>query len=137
MDKSLKILVTIALVLAIIIMSWFILNISSSCFATLSPTPTPIIKTGKAIMIQSIAWDDNIDKIRVYVQNVGASEVTLSSVYVNGELDNSATISPKDLSPAVTSEITLSETYASRPTQITVKIVAVDGTSSQVTKTFP
>jgi hypoxanthine phosphoribosyltransferase len=93
-------------------------------------------KGGKAIQIQSIAWDSNANKVVVYVQNVGDSGVTLSSIYINGELDNSAIISSKDLSEGQTSVITLSETYMSAPTQITVKVVTEDGTFIESTKTF-
>jgi hypothetical protein len=120
-----------------IILGWFIFSMIYTYVAVNSYLDSTTAKVGKAIQIQSIAWDGSTGKIIVYVQNVGDSDVTLSSVYVNGELDNTAIINPKDLSTADTSEITLSGTYTSKPLQITVKVVTVDGTFAEYTKTFP
>lgn len=137
-DKTIKILVIIVLSMTAVILGWFIFNIIATPYLAMQSADTAKVTEGlgKAIQIQSIAWDGSTGKIIVYVQNVGDSDVTLSSVYVNSELDNSATISPKDLSTAVTSEITLSGTYTSTPPQITVKIDTVDGTFTEATKTF-
>ena len=93
-------------------------------------------KTGMALQIQSISWDESVDKIKVFVQNVGDRDLTLNAVYVNYELDDSATINPVDLAQTKISEITLSGTYTSAPLQIRVKIVTVEGAFSEVLKTF-
>ncbi len=98
-------------------------------------------KVGKAIQIQSVAYDDPNDAILVYVQNVGDSPVTLSDVYVNGVLNGTSTptaeFSPEDglLEKTDTAEITLT-TYLSQPDQITIKVVTTDGTFIEYTKTF-
>ena len=91
-------------------------------------------KVGKSIQIQSITQTP-----AVYVKNVGDSDVTLKSCYINGNLDNSATsqISNKELSVSETFEITQFTNFpAFFEKQITVKIVTTDGTSTEHTETF-
>jgi flagellin-like protein len=87
-------------------------------------------KVGKAIQIQSVS------RSNVYVQNVGTSQVTLTSFYVNGVLDPSPTISPAVLNPSDTATITSTIPWTTAQ-NVTVKVVSSDGTFAEFTKTFP
>jgi flagellin-like protein len=93
-------------------------------------------KTGKAIQIQSIAFDGT--NITVYVQNVGDSQLLLNNgqcLYINGTL-TAANPSPATLPQGRTS--TLSVAYsAAHSDQVTVKVTSADGTFSQVTQLLP
>ena len=102
-------------------------------------------KTGKAIQIQSIAMDDT-GVVTVYVQNVGDSDVVLSTVYVDGVLNTPTSIevpagtpvASLDEAPLVqanTATIEVSGNYTSYG-QLTVKVVAEDGSFIELTKTF-
>jgi flagellin-like protein len=101
-------------------------------------------KVGKAIQIQSVTADGH-----VYAQNVGDSQVTISSFYVDGTLDLGATATlglttvtldgaqanVLTLQPSDTADIVAHIVF---PTdQVTVKVVSTDGTSAEFTKTFP
>jgi flagellin-like protein len=86
-------------------------------------------KVGKAIQIQSIALNGN-----VYVQNVGDSPVTLSSIYVNGILNSSVTWSPSTALPV--GNTTSCNVGAFSGDQVTVKVTTTDGTFIEYTKTF-
>ena len=96
-------------------------------------------KTGKAIQIQSVTAQD------VYVQNIGDSDLKLASFYVNGVLDNTATVvsGTTPLTPwgsqllAKTGTAQIHATAAFTTPQVTVKVVTVDGISAEFTKTFP
>jgi flagellin-like protein len=92
-------------------------------------------KVGKAIQIQSIAFDDpTAGKITVYVQNVGDSDVTISDIYVDGVQDQTALALA--LPKTTTAGIELTGTWGAEPPQITVKVVTEDGTFIEFTKTF-
>lgn len=81
-------------------------------------------------MIQSVSTTN------AYVQNVGDSNVTLTSFYVNGVLDTGASFSKLNLGPSETATITPSISWANAQ-NVTVKVVTTDGTFAQYTKTFP
>lgn len=108
-------------------------------------------KTGKAIQIQSVTYDGNVsltdedDKFTIYVQNVGDSDVTLTSVYINGALATAAyaPAASGDLPATDTATITAntnvsgnSGQLADGVQQVTIKVVTADGTFSEVTKQF-
>lgn len=88
-------------------------------------------KVGKSIQIQSISTD------AVYVQNVGDSPVTITDVYVDGDIntDNDLPVAGIVLDPSETASITFDDDL---PTpQVTIKIVTSDGISAEYTETFP
>jgi hypothetical protein len=102
-------------------------------------------KVGKAIQVQSVTPNGN-----VYVQNVGDSNLQISSFYVNGILDPLATASDSTMPTPLTLDgtnllpVNATETatitwskgaFTTNP--VTVKIVTTDGTSAEFTKTFP
>ena len=76
-------------------------------------------------------WDENTGKITVLVSNIGDYPyVNFQEVYVNGTLDESAVITQKDIQNPLgfqTYEISLSETYATKPKETQLKIVTTDG----------
>jgi hypothetical protein len=92
----------------------------------------PTNNVGKAIAIQSVT------RTYVFVQNVGNSTVTLTDVYVDGDLVTQGvdySIDNIDMQQGDTSTITFTNEL---PTpQVTVKVVTTDGTSAEYTKTFP
>ena len=95
-------------------------------------------KVGKAIQIQSMYNDGT--NLNVYVQNVGDSQVTLSSIYVNGMLQPSPSFTPSDLPKNQTSTVsTLMATAfpgGFNPTNaVDVKVVCSDGTFVEATQT--
>jgi flagellin-like protein len=88
-------------------------------------------RVGKAIQIQSIARTEAND-VSIWVQNVGDSDVVLSDVYVNDVLtDGALAIS---LPATETVGIPLSGTHPGL--QVKIKVVTVDGTFIEYTKTF-
>ena len=93
-------------------------------------------KVGKSIQIQSVSNDP----AAVYVQNVGDSNVTLKSCYVNGNLDAlaSASIDGVILQKSKTQSIT-EFTFASdfNEKSIDIKIITAGGVSTEITDTFP
>lgn len=126
-DRSIKILVIIVLSMTVVILGWVIVSIVYPYFAIQSLN-FATNKVGKAIQIQSIS------RTNVYVQNVGDSDVVLSSFYVNGVRDSGAVFSKTTLKPAETATITPSTPFTEQ--QVTVKIVSTDGTFIEFTKTF-
>ena len=92
-------------------------------------------KVGKAIQIQSISRTGDPDyEVTAYVQNVGDSEIELSDAYVNGMLVPTAIPDPIPLGQGETETILLGGPYPGA--QVTVKVVASDGTFIEYTKTF-
>jgi flagellin-like protein len=92
-------------------------------------------KVGKAILIQSMYNDGS--NLNIYVQNVGANPVTLSTVYVNGLLQ-SATFTPTDLLVNQTSTVVTALPSGFNPTNpVDVKVVCSDGTFIEATQTVP
>ncbi|MFA5365060.1 MAG: PKD domain-containing protein [Candidatus Bathyarchaeia archaeon] len=92
-------------------------------------------KTGKAIQIQSVSNNPPA----VYVQNVGDSEVTLKSCYINGNLDPLASnsINGEKLAKSQTQEILqFTNLNAFSALQIKIKIVTTDGVAAEIIKTF-
>jgi hypothetical protein len=78
------------------------------------------------IYVQSINWNSNTGKIIAYIHSNGyesAGDGRVSSVYINGTKDSSATIQGGNGSWS----ITLSKTYANNPQQLTLKVVTSDG----------
>jgi hypothetical protein len=86
--------------------------------------------------IKSINWDESTGQIRVVVEYTGNGTVTLEEVYSNDTLDAEAAIATRVLSKGQTTEIILSETYVTKPTQITVRVTTSDGYDAFKTKTF-
>ena len=94
-------------------------------------------KVGKAIQIQSMYYSGTT--LYVYVQNVGSSPVTLSSVYVSGILDSAATFTNNNpLAVNQTSMVTTSLPAGFNPTNaVGVKVVCSDGTFMEASQTIP
>jgi hypothetical protein len=86
--------------------------------------------------IRSINWDESIGQIRVLVEYTGNGTVTLEEVYSNETLDPEAVIATRVLSKGQTTEIILSETYVTKPTQITVRVATSDGYDAFKAKIF-
>jgi hypothetical protein len=86
--------------------------------------------------IKSISWDESTSQIRVLVEYTANGNVTLEAVYANETLDAEAVIGTRVLSKGQTAEITLSEKYATKPTQITVRVATSDGLDAFKAKTF-
>jgi hypothetical protein len=87
------------------------------------------------IRIEEINWDNTTGQIRVLVQDMGGRGVTFNHVYVNGTLDEAATFA---LAPPIAQmyEVTLSEKYLARPSQVTVKVTTLEGSFDEKQKTF-
>jgi hypothetical protein len=96
----------------------------------------PSIRTGEAIQIMSVVRNNSSESIEVLVQNVGEGETTLAKVYVNGYLVENATYSSKELPVGQTSKITLPATYLGVQPKVTIKVVALEGAFSEISKTF-
>ena len=90
-------------------------------------------KVGKTIQIQSVSTN------AVYVQNIGDSPVTITDVYIDGNLVDPADYTMVPATGTLTQSDTASITFTSSFTtqQVTVKIVTSDGISAEYTKTFP
>ena len=86
--------------------------------------------------IKSINWDASTGQIRVLVGYTGNGTVALEDVYANETLDAEAAIGTRVLSKGQTTEIILSETYATKPTQIKVRVATSDGLDAFKIKTF-
>ena len=104
---------------------------NESLLDSLLPDSTTV-KEGNAIMIQSIT------RTNVFVQNVGNSPVTITEIYVDGDLVTEDVdyniINNIDMQPAQTATITFTSDL---PTpQVTIKVVTSDGTYTETTKTF-
>jgi hypothetical protein len=57
-------------------------------------------------------------------------ETTITDVYVNGVLDATATIRDPRMYPY---SVTLSETYAENPPQLTLRVVTAEGAFAELT----
>jgi flagellin-like protein len=96
-------------------------------------------KVGKAIQIQSMY--NNGTYLNVYVQNVGDSPVTLSSIYVNGMLQPSPGFTPsadlpKNQTLTASTLMTTAFPNGFNPTNaVDVKVVCSDGTFFEATQT--
>jgi flagellin-like protein len=93
-------------------------------------------KVGKAIQIQSVSSSG-----LVYVQNVGDSQVTLSSLYINGTLNGAFTAPNNNLVAGATTNIQIMNgqnpaSFVSGD-KVTVKVTTTDGTFIEMTKAFP
>ncbi len=115
---------------AAIILSFFIYPIIAS------GNVLPAAEAKKEIRIENSGWNFCTDRIQIYVRNVGDSEIILSSVCINGTLDEQATFIPKDLSESQLSLIILSQKYTSKPSQTTIRVVTIDGIVAECTM-FP
>jgi flagellin-like protein len=95
-------------------------------------------KVGKAIRIQSMYYSSPTS-LFVYVQNVGDSPVTLSTVYVNGVLDTSAGFTNNSpLAMNQTSTVTTVLPNGFNPTNaVDVKVVCSDGTFIEAIQLVP
>jgi flagellin-like protein len=97
-------------------------------------------KTGKAIQIQSVSYAGGAnDVFTIYVQNVGDSDVLLSSsnsVFVNGAVA-SGTWSSTTLAKGSTVSMPATALGLTNGVQsITIKVTTTDGTFSQITQQF-
>jgi hypothetical protein len=120
--------------LTTVVLAWFVLSFVFAPYLNQNDEQNrSITKTGNAIQIQSIARNAE-GLLTIYVQNVGASSVTLSHVYVDNVLDSKAIPSGIPLSKGETATIDL--THPNTNPQITVRVVAEDGTFIEYTKTF-
>jgi FlaG/FlaF family flagellin (archaellin) len=90
-------------------------------------------KVGKAVLIQSMAKNTGDDKLIVYVQNVGQGPVTISSTYVNDELQTFTTDKTDNkLDEGNTATATID--YVVTPgVQVKVKVVTTEGISAEST----
>ncbi len=104
------------IVLVVLIVAVFAvgIGIASYSFTSLSPM--------RGIMIEKVDWNSSTGQIIAYIRNLERSDLSVKEVYVNGTLDDKATLVPQVLQPNETAEITLTETYAIMPTQVTVEI---------------
>jgi flagellin-like protein len=96
-------------------------------------------KVGNSINIQSMYYTLPTT-LTVYVQNIGSSPVTLSTVYVNGVLDPSATFSNNSPSLKVNQTSTVTTVLPSSfspTTPVQVKVVCSDGTFMEATQVVP
>lgn len=96
-------------------------------------------KVGNAINIQSMYYTLPTT-LTVYVQNVGSSPVTLSTVYVNGVLDTTATFTNNSPSLKVNQTSTVTTVLPSgfsSTNPVTVKVVCSDGTFMEATQVVP
>jgi|SRR5665647_1529831 len=96
-------------------------------------------KTGKAIQIQSISYPSTGGNVfTVYVQNVGDSDLTLSSVFINGAAAtgnwNPSSALLKGNTAAMNATATGS--LGTGVQSITIKVTSTDGTFSQITQQF-
>jgi flagellin-like protein len=93
-------------------------------------------KTGKAIQIQSVSYPDTGGQVfTVYVQNVGDSDLTLSSVFINGAIAT-GTWSTTALAKGATASIPATGSVGTGVQSVTFKVTTTDGTFSQITQQF-
>jgi len=92
-------------------------------------------KVGKTIQIQSVSTN------AVYVQNIGDSDVTITDVYIDGNLVPIAdyNMNPTNglLIPSATASISFINPATLPTPQVTIKVVTSDGISAEYTETFP
>jgi hypothetical protein len=97
-------------------------------------------KSGKAIQIQSASYNPSSDIFTIYVQNIGDSDVQFATsdvLLINGAAATGITGVPAVLAKGSTATITGSATTLDSGSQsVTIKVTAVDGTFSQITKQF-
>ena len=86
-------------------------------------------KVGKAIMIQSVSADGQIN-----VQNVGDSTVNLAEVYINGAWQWNFGDYTLPIGETATQDVGF---VFSSNTPYTIKVTTDDGTFSEMTKIFP
>jgi archaeal type IV pilus assembly protein PilA len=96
-------------------------------------------KTGKAIQIQSISYPTTGGSVfTVYVQNVGDSDLTLSSVFINGAAATGSWTPSSALLKGNTASMlaTATGSLGTGGQSITIKVTSTDGTFSQITQQF-
>jgi len=96
-------------------------------------------KTGKAIQIQSVAYPSaGGQTFTIYVQNVGDSDLTLSSVFINGAAATGAWAPSPALIKGNTASIPAlaSINVPTGVQSVTIKVTTTDGTFSQITQQF-
>lgn len=114
-------------------------------------------KTGKAILIQSVTYDGNVndasddkDTFTVYLQNVGDSDVQLvspenvkSTIYIEGTpatVDTiqvgGANIVALGTEQTATIKLTSASPLDEGVQSITIKVTTIDGTQTEITKQF-
>jgi len=95
-------------------------------------------KAGKAVQIQSIAYDSDTETLFVYVQNVGDGAIEFIAsecYYANGFLQTGATVDPIVLTEEETA--TATTTYPMLVGQdVLVRITTVDGTFNEAGFTY-
>ncbi len=105
-------------------------------------------KTGQGIQVQSIVYNGNAtiandatDNFTVYVQNVGDSDVKITSIYINGvlataTLPNSGNILKQETATLTAQTPGSTAQLSDGVQQVTIKVVAQSGTFAEVTKQF-
>jgi flagellin-like protein len=94
-------------------------------------------KVGKAIMIQSMYYDNSTKNLTVYVQNVGDGAITLSDLYINGILQIGPSGLPNTLAMNQTATVSASFTSFDPSTAVDVKVVCSDGTFTEASQAVP
>jgi archaeal type IV pilus assembly protein PilA len=97
-------------------------------------------KTGKAIQIQSISYPSaGGQTFTVYVQNVGDSDLTLSSVFINGAAATGSwtpSALPKGSTASMPAVASVNSPVPAGVQSVTIKVTTTDGTFSQITQQF-
>jgi FlaG/FlaF family flagellin (archaellin) len=96
-------------------------------------------KAGRAMQVQSVAWDNDTQILTVYVQNVGEDFVTLqtdSSVYVDGylktDVDITGTTAQGVLEPGNTAPIYIQNVTMGLGQRVRVRVVDLSGTFTEI-----
>ena len=129
---SVLLMIAVAVVASLVVYAW-----------VMGFVGTKTTQVGKAIQIQSVAFNPTSGSLSIYVQNVGDSGVTFSNpcIYINGTAVATGFTASPTVGTTLTNGATESftgvtltgVTFASGQT-ITVKVASTDGTFSQVTQ---
>jgi flagellin-like protein len=94
-------------------------------------------KTGQAIQIQSIVFDEaHANVATVYVQNVGDDVVTLDNVYIESVMIESDLDEPLGSGATIQIDLGSNGPYTAGD-MITIKVTTEGGTYSEVSKVVP
>ncbi len=96
-------------------------------------------KTGQAIQIQSAANSTATQQLSIYVQNVGNSAVSISSVYINGTMVSITSDSSPTLGQGSTTTIVVpnAQPAGTMSYSLDIKVTTTSGTYSEITQSFP
>jgi flagellin-like protein len=102
-------------------------------------------KTGQAVQIQSVAFNEDGSVAMVYVQNVGDGTVKIidnQCLYIDGQLDVGAVVTPALTDGSLLAgktagiDVALTKTFAAGDI-VVIKLVTEGGTYSQISKVVP